>query len=133
VFGGFFGHLMSEENYPLVWGNVCEASNFVLLFPVAIAAILCRAWRRRSVTALEWGLSAYLVLTFSWLAIGWPQTRHDRLDFRRAAMSWSGLEHHADVCSSRTGASTFQAGSLAASRSRSPRRRARALRRGVRP
>ena len=72
IFGGFFGHWMSEDSYPLVWANVCEASNFVLLFPVAIAAILWRAWKQRPVTALEWSLSAYLVLTFSWLAIGWP-------------------------------------------------------------
>ncbi len=72
IFSGFHGHWLTEQSYPLAWANVCEASNFVLLFPVPLAAIAWRAYRRQPVSALEWSLAAYLVVTLSWLALGWP-------------------------------------------------------------
>jgi hypothetical protein len=34
VFGGFFGFFMSETRSPAFWGNVCESSNFLMLFPI---------------------------------------------------------------------------------------------------
>src|SRR5439155_16817799 len=59
VFGGFFTFFMAPERFPVAWENVCAASNFLLLFPVPMAALLWR-WRSgRPVTALEWGLMAY--------------------------------------------------------------------------
>jgi len=65
---------MSEERFPSKWYNVCEASNFVLLFPVPMAALLWWAWRRRAhVSALEWSLIAYIVVVLSWMAVGWPR------------------------------------------------------------
>ena len=73
TFAGFFGHFMSEEHFPAAWPNVCEASNFVLLFPVPLAAIAWRAWRRQPVTLLEGCLCAYLVAVLAWLVLGWPR------------------------------------------------------------
>ncbi len=72
VFGGLYGFFMSEANFPRKWFNVCESSNFVLLFPVPVAALLWWAWRRQRVTAVEWSLIAYLVLVLSWMTLGWP-------------------------------------------------------------
>jgi hypothetical protein len=72
VFGGFYGIFMSETSSPKPWGNVCESSNFVLLFPVPMAALLWRAWRKRRVTVLEWCLSVYLILGLAWMTLRWP-------------------------------------------------------------
>jgi len=72
VFGGFYGFFMAQEKYPRTWGNVCEASNFVLLFPVPVAALLWQAWRRQRVTGPEWGLIIYLAVVLSWVILGWP-------------------------------------------------------------
>ncbi len=72
VFGGFYGAFISQESHPEAWGNVCEVSNFVLLFPVPMAALLWQAWHKRRVTALEWSLIVYLVVVFAWLTVRWP-------------------------------------------------------------
>jgi hypothetical protein len=72
VFGGFYGFFMSEESYPAVWDNVCEASNFVLLSPVPIAVFVWRAWRKERATALEWSLAVYIVVVFAWVTRRWP-------------------------------------------------------------
>ena len=72
VFGGLFGPFMTESSFPRGWFNVCEASNFVLLFPVPMAALLYLAWKRRSVVTLEWCLMAYLLVVLAWLTVGFP-------------------------------------------------------------
>ncbi len=74
IFGGFYGFFMSEQVFPQEWDNVCEASNFVLLFPLPMAALLWRAWRGRRVTALEWSLMGYLGVVLTWIALGWPRS-----------------------------------------------------------
>jgi hypothetical protein len=73
VFGGVYGFFMSEGSFPRKWFNVCEASNFVLLFPVPVAAILWSAWRKQRVTALEWSLIVYIGVVLSWMILGWPR------------------------------------------------------------
>src|SRR5262249_44427341 len=59
LFGGVYGFFMDESNAPAAWDNVCEASNFVLLFPVAVGAIAWRAARRRQVSAVAWSVTAF--------------------------------------------------------------------------
>jgi hypothetical protein len=73
IFGGFFAALMSEQSFPKAWQNVCEASGFLLLFPIPLAAFALRVTRREPVSALEWSLSAYLLVTLAWMAIGGPR------------------------------------------------------------
>jgi hypothetical protein len=73
VFGGFFGFFMSEQSFPPDWSNVCEASNFVLLFPVPLAGLAWRLVRRSKVPPLHWGLLAYIALLLLWMLAGWPR------------------------------------------------------------
>ena len=73
LFGGSYGFFMGESNAPAAWDNVCEASNFVLLFPVALGAIAWRAARRRLVGGVAWCLAAFLALVLSWSLVGWPR------------------------------------------------------------
>jgi hypothetical protein len=72
LFSGFFGFFMTEQSFPPAWLNVCEASNFVLLFPIPLAWLGWRAARGRRVSALEWSLGVYCGLVTSWLIMGWP-------------------------------------------------------------
>ncbi len=73
VFGGFFGFFMTEQHVPPGWENVCEASNFVLLFPVPMAILVRRWWAGRAPTSVEWALVAYIVVLLTWTSIGWPR------------------------------------------------------------
>ncbi|MBM4336756.1 MAG: hypothetical protein FJ108_12730 [Deltaproteobacteria bacterium] len=73
VFGGFFAALMSEQSFPKAWQNVCEASGFLLLFPIPLSALALRVTRREPVSAIEWSLCAYLLVTLAWMAIGGPR------------------------------------------------------------
>jgi hypothetical protein len=73
LFAGFFGFFMTAERFPAGWDNVCEASNFVLLFPIPAAVLIARAWRRQGVTAVEWGLFLYIGVLLTWTLVGWPQ------------------------------------------------------------
>jgi hypothetical protein len=73
VFGGFFGFFMTGEHFPRAWQNVCEASNFVLLFPAPLAALVWRRWHGRAVSAVEWSLAGYIAVLLTWTVVGWPR------------------------------------------------------------
>lgn len=72
VFGGFFGFFMRPEHFPVAWENVCEASNFLLLFPIPAAVLIWRWWEHRSTTAVEWSLLGYILVLLTWTMVGWP-------------------------------------------------------------
>jgi hypothetical protein len=72
VFGGFFAFFITPEHFPLAWANVCEASNFVLLFPVPMAVLIWQWWDGRSVSPVEWGLLGYILVLLTWTIVGWP-------------------------------------------------------------
>ena len=73
TFGGFFGFFMTEQRFPEAFGgNVCESSNFVLLFPIPMLVLIWRWWRKEPVTPLEWALVAYIAVFLTWIVVGWP-------------------------------------------------------------
>jgi hypothetical protein len=74
LFSGFYGFFMSEPRFPLVWKNVCEASSFVLLFPIPLIVLLWRRWsRKEALTGIEWSLAAYLAFVSLWMTVGFPR------------------------------------------------------------
>jgi hypothetical protein len=73
LFSGFYGFVMTEGHFPQQWKNICEASSFVLLFPIPIVALLWRRFRHKPVSGIEWSLAAYLVLVSVWMTIGAPR------------------------------------------------------------
>jgi hypothetical protein len=83
LFGGFFGFFTTAG--ARAWVNVCEDSNFLLLFPVPMAALAVRVVRHRRIHPLEWSLLAYCALLLSWMLIGWPSVC--------ASLSGFGLTH----------------------------------------
>lgn len=72
IFSGPYGFFMSDASFPAAWGNVCEASNFVLLFPALGAALVARVLHGGRIAPLEVGLLAYLAATLAWLLAAWP-------------------------------------------------------------
>ncbi len=72
AFGGLFDVWMSEGAHPRPYPNVCEASRFVLLFPLPLAALAWDAVRRRPVRPIEMALALYTIALFAWIVFGWP-------------------------------------------------------------
>lgn len=81
LFAGFFGFFMSETSYPSAWLNVCEASSFVLLFPVLVVWFGWRLARRR-VGPMEWSLLVYCLAVTLWVVVGWPSVLASVTGFR---------------------------------------------------
>ena len=73
IFGGFYGFFISESRFPRAWDNVCEASSFVLLFPLPLTYMVWRMVKRRWAQALEWSLLSYIGIVLIWMAVGWPR------------------------------------------------------------
>lgn len=72
AFRGLYDVWTSERSFPVSYGNICEASSFALLFPVALAALAWDALRRRAVRPLEAALAVYTLALLAWLVLGWP-------------------------------------------------------------
>ena len=73
LFVGLFGQFLSENSYPLVLGNVCEAASFLLLFPLAWITMVYIGIRYRKFDTLNICLSIYLVLMIAWMFLGFPK------------------------------------------------------------
>jgi hypothetical protein len=69
-FSGFFDYLWTSESFPRQLGNICEASSFILLWPLAVFSL----WRgtNRGFLYTIVPLVAYLVLTALWAYNGVP-------------------------------------------------------------
>jgi hypothetical protein len=69
LFSGFYGIFFDEKNF--IWGNICETSSFLLVFPVIVVAVAVRAIRGKAVP-LEIALSAYLLFLTFYVLWGLP-------------------------------------------------------------
>lgn len=70
-FSGFLGPLLTATRFPLNAANVCEASSFILVWPIALFSL----WRRQGERSFLWRVSpliAYLVLSAVWANLGIP-------------------------------------------------------------
>jgi hypothetical protein len=73
VFNGFLGIFMTEKDFPKIWGNVCESSNFFLLFPIPLM-IMCRKWFvQKKVLALDVALAIFILIIILWQIFGFPK------------------------------------------------------------
>ncbi len=72
-FGGFFDMFFSEKKFPLSWENVCEASNFVLLYPVVIVAMIVAYMRGQKPDRIQLMIVFYLVFMTVWMVVGYPE------------------------------------------------------------
>ena len=92
IFNGFFGIFMSERNFPRIWGNVCESSNFFLFFPVPMMLFAWEWLRQKKVYPLNAGFAIYIAIILVWLIWGFPKpvaqvTLFDRVFETRSLLS----------------------------------------------
>jgi hypothetical protein len=74
LFGGFFSPFFTEQNFPPKWSNICEASNYILLYPF-LAVEVFRRWREnKRLDPLSLILLGYIVILTVWNVIGLPAT-----------------------------------------------------------
>ena len=72
-FSGFYDVFYEEDYFPFKWINVCEASNFILLYPVVLVIILRNLLlRRKNYFVLEIFLLIYILLLTLWILVGFP-------------------------------------------------------------
>ena len=69
-FSGVFDGYLSDEFFPVDWGNICEASSFLLVWPVAVVRffLLKPAPTRSKLELLP--LMAFLLFTTGWVVFG---------------------------------------------------------------
>ena len=72
-FSGFYDVFYGEKNFPAGWLNVCEASNFILLYPVILFIILRNLLLyRKNYFVLEVFLLIYILFLTLWILVGFP-------------------------------------------------------------
>jgi len=106
IFNGFWGIFMSEGNFPRIWGNVCESSNFFLFFPVPMMLMCWKWFQRKKVPILDVAFAIYISIILLWLICGFPKpiaqiTLFDRVSGTRSFLSlgiasiiWTCLSLH---------------------------------------
>jgi len=69
---GFYDIYYSEANFPRDWLNVCEASNFIFLFPVVLFINLKNLLSRKKNDIMEISLLVYIIVISIWVLYGIP-------------------------------------------------------------
>ena len=72
LFSEYFGVFMSERSTPEVWLNICEASSFIMFFPIVFYAMLIDYLRTKKIDWILIALSFYVIILLVWLLIGFP-------------------------------------------------------------
>jgi hypothetical protein len=93
VFSGFYDYGYSETNFPTAFGNVCEASSFILLFPVVMLSTARQLARGVRFDRVQLALIGYVAVLFTWMSIGLPKllARATLLDLSPPGRSLAGL------------------------------------------
>jgi len=72
LFVEFFGIFMSNTHFPKKWGNICEASGFIMFFPIVFYGMLYDYVKTKTIDPLLISLSAFVVAGLIYLLIGFP-------------------------------------------------------------
>jgi hypothetical protein len=73
LLSGLFSPFLRVDQFPLELGNVCNASNFLLLFPLAWMVMLRRYQKTRQFDPLALAISFYILLMLVWMFVGYPE------------------------------------------------------------
>jgi hypothetical protein len=72
LFAEFFGVFMSDKHYPRQWFNICEASGFIMFFPIVFYGMVYDYVKTKRIDPLLISLSAFIVAGLIYLLIGFP-------------------------------------------------------------
>ncbi len=91
IFNGFSGFFVNEINFPKIWKNVCESSNFILLFPIPMTIMCWRWFTQKKMSPLDASLAIFILIIVFWQIAGFPRlvakvSLLDRVPENRALM-----------------------------------------------
>jgi hypothetical protein len=72
LFSGFFSIYMSDTHVPSQWFNICEESNFIMVFPIVFYVIVLRYIRFKNVDPLLACLSIFIIIGLTFVLAGFP-------------------------------------------------------------
>ena len=72
IFNGFSGFFVNEINFPKIWKNVCESSNFILLFPIPMTIMCWRWFTQKKMSPLDASLAIFILIIVFWQIAGFP-------------------------------------------------------------
>jgi len=72
LFAEFFGIFMNDKHYPRPWLNICEASGFIMFFPIVFYCIVYDYVKSKTIDPLLVALSVYVVAGLIYVLIGFP-------------------------------------------------------------
>jgi len=72
LFSEFFGMYMSDSNVPAQWLNICEASNFIMFFPIIFYVIALRYIKYKKVDPVLICLSIFVLIGLIYVLAGFP-------------------------------------------------------------
>jgi hypothetical protein len=91
IFSGFVGIFIHDSNFPKIWKNVCESSNFILLFPIPLMLMCWRWFVQKKTSPLDASLAIFILIILFWQIAGFPRpvaqiSLLDRVSENRALM-----------------------------------------------
>lgn len=72
LFSEFLIHYIKPEKIPSTWDNICEASNFLMFFPVVIGLLVFQYFQTKKIDKLALFLGLNILLLNIWIFIGFP-------------------------------------------------------------
>jgi hypothetical protein len=72
LFSEFFGMYMSDQHFPEKWQNICEASSFIMFFPIIYYGMGYNFIRFKKFDWLQFLIAFYIIILLTWLVVGFP-------------------------------------------------------------
>lgn len=73
LFSEFFGIFMTDIKLPAKWLNICEASSFIMFFPIIFYSMIYNYFKTKTFDWSEVLISIYLLIMLVWMLIGFPE------------------------------------------------------------
>ena len=72
LFSEFFGIYLADNHFPAQWLNICEASSFIMFFPVIFYVLIYNWIKSIKPDRLLLLLSGYIIVILIWIILGFP-------------------------------------------------------------
>lgn len=72
IFAEFFGNFITDTNTPKQWQNICEASGFIMFFPIVFYAMGYNILKTKRFDPLLISLALFVLITLLYVAVGFP-------------------------------------------------------------
>lgn len=72
VFAEFFGIFMTDTHTPVQWQNICEASGFIMFFPMVFYAMGYYYFKTKKTDPLLISISIFLLIGLLYVLVGFP-------------------------------------------------------------